>query len=112
MASMYMYHVCMSSLSCWCNLHVYPSSLSVPPFFPFPLLLLLPLLPFLTPSPRSNTSFTIRPLLEHLNSFDHYVDDILAYKRIRSYLDGVALQSDVNIIVNWIESTGLELNLA
>ena len=77
------------------------------PFFPFPLLLLLPLLPFLTPSTRSTTSFTIRPLLEHLNSFNHYVDDILAYKHIRSHLDGVALQNEVNIIVNWIESTRL-----
>jgi len=38
----------MSSLSCWCSLHVYPS-LTIPPFFPFPLLLLLPLLPFLSP---------------------------------------------------------------
>jgi len=46
-------------------------------------------------------------LLEHLNSFGHYVDDILAYKHIRIHLDGVALQNDVNIIVSWIESTGL-----
>ena len=97
-----MYHVCMSSLSCWCSLHVYPS-LSVHPF-------LFPSLSYSSfPSPSSPPlPGAIQVLvLEHLNSFDHYVDDILAYKHIRSHLDGVALQNDVNIIVNWIESTRL-----
>jgi len=47
------------------------------------------------------------PLLEYLDSFDHYADDILAYKHIRSHLDVVVLQNDVNIIVTWIEPTRL-----
>jgi len=58
----------------------------------------------------SHTSFAIRPLLEYLNSFDHYADNILDYEPIRSHLDGVALQNYVNIIVSWIEPTGLKLN--
>ena len=29
---------------------------------------------------------------------------------MKGHLDGVALQNDVNIIVNWINSTGLKLN--
>ena len=96
----------MFSLSCWCSLFTPLSlSLSLSHSFPFPLLL-LPLLLFLPPLPgASNTSFAIRPLLEYLNSFDHY--DILAYKPIRSHLDVVALQNDVNIIVSWIEPTSI-----
>ena len=39
-----------------------------------------------------------------------YADDILVYKPMKGHLDGDALQNDVNIIVNWINSTGLKLN--
>ena len=39
-----------------------------------------------------------------------YADDILVYKPMKGHLDGVALQNDINIIVNWINSTGLKLN--
>ena len=80
------------------------------PLFPFTPFFSLP-----SPTPPSPPPIPPPPLpgaiqvllLEHLNSFDHYVDNILAYKHIRIHLDGVALQNDVNIIVNWIESTGL-----
>ena len=39
-----------------------------------------------------------------------YADDILVYKPMKGHLNGVALQNDINIIVNWINSTRLKLN--
>ena len=63
-----------------------------------------PLLFILAMNPLTNVSLSTST---HLIL---YADDILVYKPIRCYLDRVALQNDVNIIVDWIDSTGLRLN--
>ena len=63
-----------------------------------------PLLFILAMNPLTNVSLSINTRLIL------YADDILVYKPIRCYLDRVALQNDVNIIVDWIDFTGLRLN--
>ena len=39
-----------------------------------------------------------------------YADDILLYKPILCEEDEIALQSDINIIINWINDASLKLN--
>ena len=41
-----------------------------------------------------------------------YADDILLYKPITSHNDAIALQSDINMVTNWLSDCGLKLNPA